>query len=280
MKKLIFAFLLPILAAVASPARALDVPPGGDALFHQVRSSKVVAVGVLSTVTRDKLSFKAVQSIDGTVPATLDIPTDPYVTTLRLTPGKSYTLFLVPQAGDRGQTESGKFQFAVSMYSLVLTEPRDVGSFREAVALFRKAQSDRSTARTPLLQMLRESKVPYLQYSAAQGLRKMKLLKSEDLPNIQSLLQPSLDPRAQEMLVRETSRIGGVEHKILEDLIRNPQTTVTVKAIAVEELFRAKGANGLKPLLKDIDTIRSPRLKKQIGGLLTKQPLPPVPEDQ
>lgn len=276
MKTILVAFLLPAVAAFASPAFALDVPPGGDALLHQVRSSQIAAVGVLVSAGKNTLSFKDVQSLDGQVPATLEVSADDYVQTLKLVPGKSYALFLNPPGGKALPGARRPFDTAVSMYSIVETAPAEVGEYKQAVSVMRKARADKAAARTPLLKTLGESKVPYLQYSAAQALRQLNVLQKDDLPVMRRALEnPQMDPRAQEQVVRELMRIDpGDQSKLLEQLIKSPKTSVAVKSLAVDGLFRQKGPEGLKPVLDDIDKAQSPRLKKQVGGLLSKQKPP------
>lgn len=266
-----------VAASSARPALALDVAPGADALYSQVRESKLIGVAVLEAATPDKLTFKTQQSIEGKLPDVVEVPSDAYIETLKLARGRSYLIFLRPADGKGPQ-----LRLSVSMYSVLPAEQAEAGAYKDAVAIFRKAVNDKAGAREPLLKLLDDARLPYIQYSAAQGLRQLRLLQKSDLPAVQrALMRPGgLDARAQEVLLRDAERLGGVEPKVLEQLIKSPRTALNVKSISVDALFRAKGADGIKPVLEEIDKSSSLRLKRQAAGLLSKQPPAAAPEDR
>jgi len=242
----------------APAAFAIDLPFGGDALHHQLRAASDVGLVTIAGKRPGAYACTLVEGLKGSLPVDFSVAADePSMPALR--PGATYLLFLKP-AGAPSRVD---YRLAASIYSIQPASVRNLPAYRSAVHAYLAAAGDKGVLKASL-RTLAANPVAYVQYSAVADLKHLGLIEAADLPWLTELVSAGRlgDPRARGIVARQIGRFGAREHTgLLEELVRKPGESVSVKTDALEAL-RAMGATAsLEGLRSTIEASPALRLK-------------------
>ncbi|HZH03059.1 MAG TPA: hypothetical protein VEY30_04685, partial [Myxococcaceae bacterium] len=219
-----------VVLAFSIPALAIDVPEGGDALYHQLRSSERTVIAQYEGRGQRGAAFTSQAPLRGQLPSRFEVPTDAYLPSESLRPGASYLLFL--------SEERDGLRLPTGPSALRPFDLRDAPALREAIARYEEGAKDKAVLKKYALELL-GSPVAFLQYSAAADLTRLGLLGKDEIPLVGRLLtggQP-VEPQARQLLLRHLGRLEAKEYATyLEKVLGSREEPVSARVAALDGL--------------------------------------------
>ncbi|NMO19861.1 hypothetical protein HPC49_33320 [Pyxidicoccus fallax] len=251
----------------AGKALALDIPPGGDALGHQLVASQSSVIAQLTSNDGTVMGFTTAVPLTGQVPTQFRLAHDTYTATERLVPGNHYLLFLSMDA-------AGALQLATSAYSIVAVDLQEAASYRTAIANYQQTWRDpQSFKRVALAQL--DASVPYLRYSAMADLAYRGLFTADDGALLARLAASST---ASQPEVRKLAlgQIGGLRlvayAEQLGAVLGNAAETTSIRLAALDGLRFMDRTDVIQRQAASVGDSPSPKLKARMLEALEPQP--------
>ncbi len=255
----------------ATPARALDVPEGGDALFHQLRASSLVAVGSFQARTpTGALQFKTLSSVVGELGTAFTVQGDTYTNGLPLKQGVEVIVFMKGKGLIGPILRPLPYTLATSINSIQPFDSRFSGDLKLIVADIQKVRGDKRALKETLMKW-RDHASSYIQESVVLDLINHTVFEAQDAALLGQTLQAgklsSLEARLEIIRQLEKFKLNSF-NGFLVKLVSTENESVALKVAALDVL----GATGDQASLRQLATVvgngQSLRLKERYIGHL------------
>jgi hypothetical protein len=247
-----------LACGIGTVAVAIDIPPGGDAIYYQLRASTEVVIAQLVTVDARGHHFQVTETLRGSAPPRFVEP-DTILRSLNLQTGQSFLLYL-------RKPTTGGVRLATSIYSIQRIEAMQDTAYRTTLAAY-IANLQSKGALKPVLLARVSHQVPYIQYSAVADLKRLHLLTDPDVVDLGRRLQAGqiVDPRARTIIIQELGRRQiRTSAGTLEGIARDRRQPVAVRGAAIDALVDLRAIESLRALGPVIEREGSIVLKRKL----------------
>ncbi|QSQ21248.1 hypothetical protein JY651_39645 [Pyxidicoccus parkwayensis] len=265
-KQVLFSSILCMALLLCSGrALALDIPPGGDALGHQLAASQVAVIAQLRSNDIETMSFATSVPLLGETPSEFRLVQDAYTADLRLAVGNYYLLFLA-------QDERGALSLATSIYSIVDVDPREAESYRAAIADYQQTQRDPRAFKRVALSMLGSS-IPYLHYSAMSDLARRGLFTSDEGELLAKFANGGTShPEVRKLALRQVGNLRlDTYADLLGAVLGNREEPTSVRVAALDGLRFMGRTDVIQRQAASVGESTSPKLKARLMEALNSR---------
>jgi len=259
MKTLIFFTLL----LLGIPAMAVDVPEGGDAIYHQVRNANAVVFATLTSSDKSFLYFNLLKGLNRKMPATFKIgrALAPGHDQLVLKNTATYLLFLKV---NRLSERLGIYSLAMGEYSVSPMNRKFMNDYESVISDYMKFRGNNAALAKSLMLHV-DKRIPYLQYSAVKDMAMRGMLDETASTELAEKMRNGIivDPRAKLEIVRKISKFKMTTYTpILEQLIVDNSENVSVKSASLTALDHMGQVEALRRVAPAMLEHRSGRLRR------------------
>ena len=269
MKQALFSSILCLsLLLSAGKALALDIPPGGDALGHQLVASQASVIAQLTFNDSTTMSFVTSVPLTGQTPSQFRLAHDSYTATAQWVTGGYYLLFLATN-------ERGELVLATSVHSIVAASLQQAESYRLAIGSYQQSREDPRAFKRVALALV-DSSVPYLRYSAMADLARRGLFTADDGPVLSQLASVSTaapsQPEVRKLAMRQ---LGTLKLRAYADqlgsVLGNAAEPTSTRLAALDGLIFMGSTDVIRRHAGSVGASASPKLKARMMEALDAQ---------